>query len=68
MITLLFSESADGSIEDRLMYATNSLSINFTPSSDPASCISDDGMPMHQAIGAKIHPAILSRVIDSPAT
>ena len=50
------------------MYATNSLSINFTPSKEPANCISDCGIPIHHAIGAKIHPAIRSNVTGSPMT
>ena len=47
------------------MYATNSLRINFTPNNDPASCISEVGMPMHHATGANTHPANLSSVIGS---
>ena len=50
------------------MKAMNSLSTLLTPSSEPTVAASAQGMPINQAIGAKIQPAMRSSVTASPPT
>ncbi len=68
MIFLLRSENSLASLAANFTSATNSLSMVFTPKKKLPICAYAHGIPMHQAIGEKIQPAILSRERASPAT
>ena len=65
-ITKLADQFHEFITQEKKIKFTNSFRIVLTPNNSPAIWLSDQGIPIHHASGANIHPTTLSIVKGSP--